>query len=681
LKSPFETLGLLPSLVGRLDESQLQSVVKETGKALQFIFHPDRTGGDEFRSTLINEATRSLGNVLDTRDSAKQYLAGGPGQREIEEAENELLTLHSRLAALEENISKTEISGKSDRHDNEVNRSSYLIESAYSEDGLAILPVEIGNMESKNPKFRQAVPVSLRQMPGTEFLVASDIQDPETLQTSLELLEGEDKKKRESEAVSLRRMKGIISDYKKEMMKAGEERRRELEGIIRKKEEDIEYMHSRREARTQEIKEKRVALRKAKSATRNRRGKIAQDGSILISRKNTGFMVVGSSDIDGAKLGDMGDSSAMLKPCLVEGNYLMGINEDGKLNNFGIIQAHSRPGETGIPDKAAEEPVPEEKKRSRVRKRKPPRKQEIPVRQEEPQTIETGLVRRADTGEGCSRNPFEKIGILPSLVRELKPEDLVMLVQKLSKSLLKVLHPDAGGDRDMFVEVSKAAELLEGQEVFEKAREEYAGTSPGAAKIAAVERMQEEVREKIVDKVKVLAKSKSEAERRRKAVNARLESLGGFWKMLLADIYGTDASPADRSDAVYLRRSAGARLSISVGDRSMACSIRQKGFDVFAAFDRPKAMVRLLGSAPPGEFETLEQARDMLEAVDLRDSYLHVHPVLYEKGYLVAVKDNRPEPIGMIESIERGKAVAKKMGKGLKDKRKPAGKRRRRPNA
>jgi hypothetical protein len=105
MPSPFQILGLLPSLVNELSEDQLAEVAKSAARALQRIHHPDR-GGNADRSATINWAMEQLADRNAFRKEALNYAKDGLRKSGITSKELELEGMRLRLAALDAHIGK-----------------------------------------------------------------------------------------------------------------------------------------------------------------------------------------------------------------------------------------------------------------------------------------------------------------------------------------------------------------------------------------------------------------------------------------------------------------------------------------------------------------------------------------------------------------------------------------------
>ena len=60
MANPFSTLGLNPEIIGRLSDDDLAELVKSQWRALQRIYHPDKSSASPKKSQEINEAYELL---------------------------------------------------------------------------------------------------------------------------------------------------------------------------------------------------------------------------------------------------------------------------------------------------------------------------------------------------------------------------------------------------------------------------------------------------------------------------------------------------------------------------------------------------------------------------------------------------------------------------------------------
>lgn len=556
MKSPFETLGILPYLVSQLNEEQLKIVTKESGRALQIIFHPDKLGGDTLRTALINGAIGSLSSVSSIKDAREEYVLEGPGQREVSEAESELLTLQYRLAALKENIRKTKLAIETENLGLDVDETRTWIETLYSD--------SLGSMEPGGESGYEPA-LHLRHAPGIRFRL-------------------------EIGAGSLERI-------------------------------------------------------------RSTDGRIDENGYILIDNRETGLRAMGSAPFFEM---DNTDGDFLWRPLLVKGDCLLGSDDTGRIRFVGILEGFERSLEDRIRKgeilgrrKTGEPPALEEEEGTGEKKG---------------HTTETGLTLRQEMKVEYEKNPFEALGIIPALVMELSSDDLKNLVHYISKSLQKLYHPDSGGDSFKFTELMKAVVALENPDIFKRAKREYSIMKPGEARRQEIEKRSERVRQEIIDLVPELARLKAESARAEERARIGREAGERFHSLLMRDLISVQ-SRGTLQDVLFLHQSAGSTVFVSTGKGIAAYKLQTTGFDVFAVSKRTR--MRLIGSVPPGKFTDLEHARESVDSLALTDVYLHVQPVLYPNGYLVKVQNDTPEIVGMVESIEEGRKVARKMERKL----------------
>lgn len=659
MKSPFETLGLLPSLVGRLGDDQLVELVRDAARALQLVHHPDKSGGDAFKSAMINQAATALGTSGAVKDSKKEYAESGPGQKEIDEAETELLVLQARLHALRGNINRTirpPVSLASSKDKNEDDKKDYWVTTFYW-DGPDFGVIPLDNQDPKDFTETQATDVKLvttfqlRRAPGMKFRLATDIGLHLDLKSELRKLRQEDRNARPEEDSVIELAENSVKEEMRCARNAKSEKTR-----ARHKEEAVKQMvlvsdmKKLRKGRAQKIRALETEL---KSASREiwKEGEINESGYVILDGEPTGLRVIGSSSEDGASI-----TSPWLEPLLANGQLLYAADSKGKLKNLGVIldleeNPIKKPEEKPLvieQNEEAEMDIKEPRKAVAAEKTKPAKRLQVPAEK----TDETALAVRKGTRFVYSKSPFEAIGLLPALVAELSSEDLRTYIRFISKSLKRALHPDVGGDNAEFAGLMGALDALEKPEVFDRAKAEYATSKPGQGTINVIGQLAENVKTEIRRGVQELARAKIDVDREAILKNARVAAYERYMRLMLSGIYKEDTVPEGRADALFLHKSSGAVLSVLMDGITLTFKLESHGFDVHAVSEKPRARMRLLGSTPPDKFNSLAEAKASITQVELYDSHLFVYPVLYEKGYLVAIRDGRPEPLGMIEKID-----------------------------
>lgn len=669
MKSPFETLGFLPSLVGRLSEDQLTELVKDSAKALQFVYHPDKRGGDDFKSVVINQAVAALGTPSTVRDAKKEYVESGPGQKEIDEAETELLALQAKLHALKENMMKT-TRFPSDRlsENEEFSKKNTLWLEALYPTGPDCGEVPL---ESQDPKDLQedtsrdlgaTRAFQLANTPGMTFELATDIGLHMDLKTELKELREADKEHRVKEDEEIELLEYGIKEESRCVKRAKTQTVRERhQKEVEKEQRLLADMKAERAQRTQKIKDLKEQIKRAGRELR-KKGEITESGHILLEGNPTGLRVVGSADADGAFIGGIA-----LEPLLAKGRFMYGADSSGKLKNLGVIQqleesgsrkAEEKPLGIENADEVAVKPDARGKKARkavRMRKAEPvelPHEQEVHFEQ-------TALTIRKGIRFVYAKSPFETIGLLPSLVAELGSEDLKTFIKFISRSLKRAFHPDSGGDSADFATLMGALDALEKPEVFDRARAEYAASKPGQGAVAAIDKEAETLRNRIRESVQELGRAKVEASHQNSERRTKAAALERYLKLVVASLYREGAAPEGRKDALFLHKSEGAVLSVDMDGAPASLAMEMRGFSAYAVCKKPETRMLLLGSTPPDMFKSLAEASAAVEMSRISETYGDVHPVLYEKGYLVAVEDGSPKTVGMIENIDQSNLRAK----------------------
>ncbi len=658
MKSHFETLGLLPSLIGKLETEQIQDLVKEASRALNFIFHPDRNDGDVFQSTLINEAMRQLASGFDIEDAKQKYLESGPGREDIRRAEGELQSLGVRLEAVER------VLGKSEAQKNEITEEmkkgglaeNYAV-AFYSNKRVSHhIPVDDLFSDVMDMKESQAIP--LRFAPGAKIKVVT----PEAVGIieSLNMLPREDEINKDEmlgEIADTRRRKeqweSEVDFYKKKQKKARSKEKRE------ENKERLEWTEARLEetnaklGRQEEMFERALGRReklekRLEQEKKNGDITIAEDGQIIVDGKDSGFVVGGSSiELENTEVTD----GTYFSPFLIEGEALLGVDRELKTKTFGVTQKIELE-----PLKIVKGPERQEVEWTTAKRAETaPKKKESQVEEEE--SKEKAMVPQGSI-RGYKTNPFETLGLLPMLVRKLDDEGLRMIIKYISKSLKKSFHPDRGGDEHEFALLSAALEALEKPEIFERAKAEYARSKPDVSEIVAIEKEIEVMQEMIREQIPEMAAVKAEEKKAMQRLETKRKAHRRFLRVIVSDAFG--AAVASGS-AGYLRRSEGMDITISHDKGMETLRLEKEGFDVFASG------MMIIGSTAPGEFRNLDAAREKIDGMAIEDIPIHTEPLVRKGSCLVGVREGMIEALGMIESIERGKELAKKLGKKSKE--------------
>jgi hypothetical protein len=671
LTSPFEVLGLLPSLVAELGESQLSRVVKEAGKGLQVIFHPDKLGGDKFRSTMINTALAALGNERDLGEFKGGYLRDGPGQAELREAEEKLKARHIQLRAMGEAIER----GCRQKTDVETGRDVNLenltlwVKSAYSDwhgEETEVWPIKSTPLEALLQVKEVNAPY-LRHLPGMQFELAFP-EDMVGLEDELDTLMNLDKETREGESDKLKRLAMGAVQLKWEIKrhsgnkspKAAAEKEK-VEKDVREREEAVKLIREKREKRRERIKELKAKIRQQGKSVR--KGSIDENGHILIEGKATGLRVGGSSGFESVSI-------EKIRPLIITGEYFIGINTTGKPVCLGVLQniVHKKKKETRAKPKFAKDVETKGRKGivPRSTSRSPTGLQGIvPEAQAAATRISaTALARRedaTDSGGRVLKNPFESLGVLPSMAKELSPENLRLYVRMVGKALMGVTHPDAGGSKERFSEINDALTHLQDDAFFSEAKIAYADSAPEESRLRELNESAELAGKAVLETIPALARAKVDEKRARD--KAKLEQVEGmkFLTLLFRDLFTDETRVPGSEGAIFLRRCDGMSLSIANESGANRYLLEAKGFDMLAVGENTDSFIRLMGSIRLEKFESLGNAKEMVEGARLEDVFLHAQPVIYPKGYLVGVKDNQLEVLGTIESIEKGRTVARKM--------------------
>ena len=728
MTSPFETLGILPSLVSELDESRLAIVAKAAAKGLQAIFHPDKQHGDAGRSVLINHAASLLSIPLNIKDYRSAYLEEGPGQREIREAEIGLLTFQHRLAGLRENIEKTKrsVNDSSVTDDilgnwartiysrlpgtlipTSILYSKLLLSEWGKESDAAYLRYSVGTVfclrplesemelfelvqkleqlkkesnekdDEENPlmgqhteiiettnnliRWKQASGIQLKKF--KMAFVGADIKPIKGAKKKFEKIKAESKFGK----LLVWRGKEKIEKLEKEFddIKRGADATpgKDYERDIAVARAKLDKIQKERKMRKEEIAQVESRIESLKADLK----KCAIDGDryIIIDGVNTGQRIAGT--VSNPETDDI-YAPDEFHPFLIDGNILVGAlgKPDGKGSEEIVLH---KPGVVYMSDacrkvKEAEKDLA--KKRSR-------RKQKSTVREITPaHSEETALAKSAALEIAFEKNPFETLGIMPSLVEELPAEELRNFVKILSRAIMEVTHPDKGGHAASFKQVSETVSMLEQPEMFEKTKKEYGASAPGAGRIKAIQNAVEIISGQMLGQIKILTEEKVKAAQENAKAEDVKKQIEFFRTHLKLDLFGSSPHPEDSTEAVYLHHSSGVKLTILTSDGSEPYRIEVKGFDVLATPESGKKdQIRLIGSTPPDMFKSIEESEEAI-SIFIELMYENIQPILSPGSFLVVMKKDCPSVFGQIESIDidKGKKVAREIGERIKKEEK-----------
>lgn len=85
------------------------------------------------------------------------------------------------------------------------------------------------------------------------------------------------------------------------------------------------------------------------------------------------------------------------------------------------------------------------------------------------------------------KNPFEVLGIAPSVLRGLRNEQARQLVKSMQRGLQAIHHPDRGGKAEKMVAINNAVMMLEDERAFTDFKRKYLASTPMQKKIGELE--------------------------------------------------------------------------------------------------------------------------------------------------------------------------------------------------
>ncbi len=627
----FETLGLLPSFLEGIGRDEIVTISKQMYKALQFVYHPDKRADGMLKSEAITEAYRTIESDYDFENERKDYLENGPGQREINSGRHQLESLMQNTGmmdkkikdtrAVAENIKKRDLSepqvwlrdfygyGTADFIDDEGGFADGLF--IRSTPGKRVVVVDPGIINEE-----EDLEMEILKMRESYVKRNEDVWKPNLKQFRINL---------DLTEISIAENENPESpEYRKLTEKEVEKYKKDIEKI----KQEIKKIEKERGSLRAEIESKE---RKKKNLRKKRRFevKIDKDGYVIEPGEKKQGRLLGSSE---SELHYDGFHSMVergtLEPGIGPGRLLVSMDKEGTVKIHGIIQ------------KIKNMPARKKKQRKEIAGKK----------EEEPEVVSDVLGKKEEIKVHYKKNPFESIGLLPSLVANLNEEELRHVVRVLGKGLKMAFHPDTGkGNAERLMEVKSALSELEDPAVFSESKSEYEKSPAGESMKKALFEELDRKRKEIGEKAKELAQAKAEEERQVREIEKESNKTKEIINDIFSDIYRQEPAPARNPGAVYLHQAKGCSITLDGGE---TYTIENKGFDVFAVSGRKR--INLMGCVR--EELSREEAKEMLD----KDKYDAVQPILYEKGLLVSIDKK------IIGSITGMNTVSEQMKKDAK---------------
>ncbi len=657
----FETLGLLPYFIEGLNEQETLTIARHMVKALQFVYHPDKRPDAYLKSMAINEAIRNLESSTYSFEEEKgEYLESGPGQRETRAMKNQFEALLQNVAVLDANIKESEI-----REDNikakirdEIEKVEEWIYAFYSKSENEY-PDEM--FDKIDPDIKSKIDVlpgfPMGNILGRKIIVADFEKVSERTELEAELKEKKDEyevgHEGETWEVALRDARTDIQIYVEEKRRAKkakrnrEERLEEAERNLKIYRNDLKRIEDEKRGLENEIRvieQRLLALSDVEFAVRvNEHGYLEGPG---ITGKMRPFGSV-------ALLTDSGDLKKpimslivekCIAPAVIKGAILSSMDENYEIGEIGLVRDIEGLGK--------------EKEGRKKRTSRPADKETEKTHETEEFPKEKALVRKGDLAVRYKKNPFETIGLLPSIVAEFGEEELKGIVKMLATGLSKALHPDVSKhSSSRFSEINEALSLLADPKMFTKAKKEYDIYKAGELQRKAIEAEMEKVKGKIGERAKELAAARMKEEREKAHADEKIKRSHSVLNHFLTDIYSAKDRP-DWKDGRYLHHADGLELTIGDGSKTHRYKIKNEGFDVWAVSGDKR--FRVFGCVPSDEFGDINSAKTEIAGKELYDCLGYVYPVLSKNDFVVFEANDRLLVRGKIISLNESVSGDKK---------------------
>jgi len=660
-----------------LSERQLKEVVKAAAKGLQLAYHADKHGGiaTSDMTYSINNAAALLHSEGNIKDYREDYLLSGPGQSDIRAAEGIVLKFQHQLAAMEENIKKTEGSIQNLRNRSESNTwipslFSGFIGMNYADahsiylrhaTGLGFTYVGVGTI-LKQEELESQLTLMLEDQQDKEEYDQRQLElHEEEAKTCQNIINAVDKKASELTDADKGYILSFISD--KDNPPPDEITDELLQDLLEQNREDLARAFKLEKEFREQIEGRRKKISRIRKQIKENKlkiksGRIDPMGYLVIDGEKTDMRVIGiTSDTSGLSFdsGTMGEipggnnaiSSALngiLRPEIMNGDVLLAASPDGRLHSIGVLQSIDKQpeGKNYFPSET------QDTRSSSKAKGEDGLFQDLSGHWDQT----TALARPKSIEVTYQKNPFETLGILPKQVQALSAEELRAYVNQLAKALMRVTHPDfeGGGSPHLFKEISQAAESLSDEEFFRESSSQYGNSAPGAGRIEAIRQLQGEVRAEFSKLVPNFAAKKLE-EAKEKRLNEELNRKMRFYlRSVIEGCYMNNLHPRDFPESAYLNRE-GVVMEIGSGKYSGIYTTQINGFDTFIELPDNKRVL-LCGSTIPGLDEGPKEIMKQIKKSHEESYHLFIHPLLHPGSLVIGITEKGYEVLGEIRKID-----------------------------
>jgi len=624
----FETLGLLPSFIEGLNENQTLTIARYMAKALQFIYHPDKRPDAYLKSIAINEAIRTIESSLyNLQKERMEYIENGPGQCETRAMKEQLEILIQNTALLKVKIDESREKSSETRDLIDVESINNWMASFYMKNILPV-PAFSDHESGLGYQFGSILGTKIKV---TDFDKHNQYDDLEMKLNELitEYGQGDDEFG-ESWEDALRDAKRDVETARKEL-KRGRVTKENLE-IEKKRFRLIKEKKEKLEREIKSIKKKLLDL----EPEINFVVEIDKDGYIKGPKITKKIQLLGSADISVLEKIETEEGGILpreallgliakpeLNPYIEIGAFLYGLDENGRLEEIGVV----REIKGARADKKEKGHVVQSLRKKEEKKA-------------EGHETTVALVKKKDIDVSYKKNPFEVIGLLPTLVATLNEEELRTVVKMLATGLNKALHPDVTKQSSLKIaEINAALSALEDQELFARAKKEYSSYKAGEPQRNAIKNEIEKEKEKIAQLANELAEAKAMEEQVKVYGERKRSKAYVVLNAFLDDMYGTKDSPKENKEGRYLHHADGFEIIISNEGKMERYKIKNEGFDVWAVSKNSR--LRILGSVEIKEYGDFESAKRQIEKLTMAGCMTDIFPVLSKNNFIVFEADGK----------------------------------------
>lgn len=611
---PFEVLGLLPALASKLSPHQLSTAAKAVGKELHRTFHPDSPGGgdrerfDEVSKALLAIEKKGIDVLL------RDYAYSAQNADELKRMEGELLMLNAQYRGLS-NIDEKTLDA-SDKVEGPRASLELLGRGLYAQRG---------------PGGQEGSFIFIRQAPGMTFsLLGMDkIAEIREISDRMRELDWEiDRLKPYTERIQVlqKKLAGSrrdLSTLKRKGLKEPHEALTEAKSEINKWKAQI--------AEASEDGKKIAELRLIKSGMNKRIQRLEAE---TINLKIDGECCF---EMGGKRMRAIGsmrnhEPHVYFKDAVMdfqEGEYLIGYNAEGRSVQVGRIKAMR-----GF---------------RRLDNRWPENK--------------NGSSDLALSSSGNKMNPLYRLGISPQLAHSLSNEALSGVVRVLSKTLLRAMHPDTGGNARMYREIAAALNELKEEGKLAEWKAKYSEKDLGAEQREGLERNIAAAKARIAGMQERIYRTMERGSLRVSIGTDYRENFEALRLSLLPE------PPKMKKGSVLLHHSRGHEVVLRTRDGVRKFTFEMEGLDVLLV-DKVRNERKWVIGAIYGEDERVGQIMEFCSRYGegIKKAFSHAMPVISPGAKLIVVDGDSPAEFGEVVSVKNPLVEKMKAPQKLRDR-------------